>query len=349
MNSVFFLFFLFGALAQMCMAEIHDPLNIFCGPVSCYDVLGLNRTDDIKQIKKAYRKISLTEHPDKNRAENATEVYRVITKAYEVLSGNESKPLFDYYLDHPRDYFKVSGQHYMRNMPKSDVRVVILVVLLLVSWFFHTIQYQKYEKAIKFLKFATLNNLNLKNGGTKQTMELFRRATELYDQEIAQKKASGDKSAGKIKMLKDPFFQTVVDKIVMEVKIEGGYRKPEWKDLVIVQTAMLPYTLFQYARTYHRRYVSTQPLSLEDRTEMARNRVGLASWEELEPSEQAKLIEKKIWLSEVHSAWVEERVAEETKRLQKLRGKGGGGSRDNLRRRKGGAAARDSDDDEYIE
>ena len=141
----------------------------------------------------------------------------------------------------------------MRNMPKSDVRVVILVVLLLVSWFFHTIQYQKYEKAIKFLKFATLNNLNLKNGGTKQTMELFRRATELYDQEIAQseltfslfllkpffllqyqsstyfiyiyiyalmcifiyfvEKASGDKSAGKIKMLKDPYFQTVVDKV----------------------------------------------------------------------------------------------------------------------------------------
>ena len=29
-------------------------------------------------------------------------MYRRITKAYEVLSGNESKPLFDYYLDHPR-------------------------------------------------------------------------------------------------------------------------------------------------------------------------------------------------------------------------------------------------------
>jgi DnaJ-class molecular chaperone len=53
-------------------------------------------------VIQAYRKISLTEHPDKNRAENATEVYRAITKAYEVLSGNESKPLFDYYLDHPR-------------------------------------------------------------------------------------------------------------------------------------------------------------------------------------------------------------------------------------------------------
>ena len=85
-----------------------------------------------------------------------------------------------------QDYFKVSGKHYIRNMPKSDVRLVLLVVLLLVSWFFHTIQHQKYEKAVKFLKFATLNNLTQKNGGTKQTIELYRRAAEVYEQQIAQ-------------------------------------------------------------------------------------------------------------------------------------------------------------------
>ena len=29
-----------------------------------------------------------------------------------------------------------------------------------------------------------MNNLTLKNGGTKQTMELFRRASELYDEKM---------------------------------------------------------------------------------------------------------------------------------------------------------------------
>jgi hypothetical protein len=49
-----------------------------------------------------------------------------------------------------------------------------------------------------------------------------------------------------------------IAQVVGEVKIEGGYRKPEWRDLVIVQTALLPYTLLQYAKTYHRRYVSKE-------------------------------------------------------------------------------------------
>lgn len=58
------------------------------------------------------------------------------------------------------------------------------MVVAFLSWFFHTIQYQKYERVIKYLKLTTLNNLSLKNGGTKQTLELYRRATELYEEKV---------------------------------------------------------------------------------------------------------------------------------------------------------------------
>lgn len=50
----------------------------------------------------SYRKLSLVLHPDKNKADNATEAFRLLNKAYEVLSNNDSRSLFDYYLDHPR-------------------------------------------------------------------------------------------------------------------------------------------------------------------------------------------------------------------------------------------------------
>ncbi len=82
----------------------------------------------------------------------------------------------------------MSGQHYYQNLPKSDVRLVLLIVVALLSWFFHHIQYQKYDKLVKYLKYAVINNLNLKNGGTKQTMELFIRASEMYEEHILERR-----------------------------------------------------------------------------------------------------------------------------------------------------------------
>ena len=132
----------------------------------------------------AYRKLSLAYHPDKNKEENATEVFRLISKAYEVLESNESRSLFDYYLNHPRDYFKVSGQHYFRNLPKSDVRIILVIVVLLISLFQYHYQMSKYQRVFKFLYTATLNNLNEKQGGTKQTVELYNRSVEAYDKAV---------------------------------------------------------------------------------------------------------------------------------------------------------------------
>ena len=159
------------------------------------------------------------------------------------MSGNESRPLFDYYLDHPRDYFKVSGEHYIKKVPFSDVRIVLTVVILLISWFFYTIQYQKYEKAVRQIKQAVVNNLGVKNGGTKETLELYRRATERYDRFVKNRKVRGDKTVGKNKMQKDPVFLNFVNEVVNELKIEGGYRKPNWKELVSISIIFMKYLI----------------------------------------------------------------------------------------------------------
>ncbi len=188
-------------------------------------------------------------HPDKNKESNATESFQLVTKAYEVLTGNETRKLFDYYLSNPRvrirsyngnllsltvcwqNYFKVSGQHYYKNLPKTDVRIVVAVAMGLLTWLFYVIQYQKYERVVKYLKFATLNNLNMKNGGTRQTIELHRRASELYVERVKDctsliflffilittilnvaNNIKGSKSP-KTNMLKDPLFETIVEEV----------------------------------------------------------------------------------------------------------------------------------------
>merc|ERR1711953_1652626 len=60
-----------------------------------YEVLGLPRTAGAEQIKKAYRKLALKFHPDKNKAEDAEERFKEIGEAYEVLSDEDKKAAYE--------------------------------------------------------------------------------------------------------------------------------------------------------------------------------------------------------------------------------------------------------------
>lgn len=60
-----------------------------------YKVLGLSRDATTKEIKKAYRQLSLQYHPDKNKDEGAAEKFAEIARAYEVLSDDEKRQVFD--------------------------------------------------------------------------------------------------------------------------------------------------------------------------------------------------------------------------------------------------------------
>lgn len=60
-----------------------------------YKLLGISRDATLKEIKKAYRQKSLEFHPDKNKEEGAAEKFGEIARAYEVLSDEEKKSIYD--------------------------------------------------------------------------------------------------------------------------------------------------------------------------------------------------------------------------------------------------------------
>ena len=62
-----------------------------------YEVLGLSRTCSDEDIKKAYRRLALQYHPDRNNAPEATERFKEATEAYQVLSDSEKRSLYDRY------------------------------------------------------------------------------------------------------------------------------------------------------------------------------------------------------------------------------------------------------------
>ena len=60
-----------------------------------YKILGVSRDATNKEIKKAYRQLSLQFHPDKNKEEGAAEKFSEIARAYEVLSDEELKQVYN--------------------------------------------------------------------------------------------------------------------------------------------------------------------------------------------------------------------------------------------------------------
>ncbi|MDY4920638.1 MAG: DnaJ domain-containing protein, partial [Phascolarctobacterium sp.] len=57
-----------------------------------YDVLGVSKTANADELKKAYRKLALKYHPDRNKGNaEAEEKFKEVNEAYSVLSDETKR------------------------------------------------------------------------------------------------------------------------------------------------------------------------------------------------------------------------------------------------------------------
>ena len=64
-----------------------------------YEILGISRNASSEEIKKAYRRLAVKYHPDKNRdnSKEAEEKFKEVSEAYKILSDGEKREIYDQY------------------------------------------------------------------------------------------------------------------------------------------------------------------------------------------------------------------------------------------------------------
>jgi len=66
--------------------------------IDYYELLEVSKSSDKTTIKKAYRKLAMQYHPDKNPGDNeAEEKFKAINEAYQVLSDDQKRQIYDRY------------------------------------------------------------------------------------------------------------------------------------------------------------------------------------------------------------------------------------------------------------
>ncbi|CAM9499535.1 unnamed protein product [Discosporangium mesarthrocarpum] len=310
-----------------------DPHGVFCGDDECYELLGLKRGAEKSEIRKAYRLLSLENHPDKNSMPEAQERFTKVAKAYRVFMDEELSKKYDFFLDHPDAYWLEYGHHWvLKYAAETDVRAVLLGLLVLISILMPGIQYTKYNSAVKYLTIAAQKNLGPKSGGSATTMQLRRDAEAL----LAERKgATGKGKGGNVKVKqsrkeKEAELAAVIEELVLKVEIKGGCRKPTWEDQPVVILAKSPVTLamllWHYAKLV-KAQVSKGEITIPEKEYWVQRKLGADTWESLgEAASREAVLEGDVWRGgEPMDEWKEEFLFQgEGVRRRKAGAKGAG-------------------------
>jgi DnaJ-class molecular chaperone len=82
-----------------------------------YDILGIKKTATQAEIKRSFRKLALTYHPDKNKnSEESKKKFMQIVEAYEVLSDEMSRKTYD----NSSYYISYGSPHRREWVPSAD-------------------------------------------------------------------------------------------------------------------------------------------------------------------------------------------------------------------------------------
>jgi DnaJ-class molecular chaperone len=92
--------------------------------IDLYKILEIQRNALVTEIRKAYRRLALKYHPDKNKDDGSKEKFMQIQYAYEILSNNETKEKYDN-MNKVNISFSKWIEEYLSNTEYSKIYLII--------------------------------------------------------------------------------------------------------------------------------------------------------------------------------------------------------------------------------
>jgi len=108
--------------------EIYDLYEEVNG--TFYEFLGISESASTSEVRKSYRKLSLSLHPDKNKAENAEEQFRQLVAIYEILKDTEKRKKYDDVLKNGLPDWRQPIYYYRkyRKMGTLELSIIISII-----------------------------------------------------------------------------------------------------------------------------------------------------------------------------------------------------------------------------
>ncbi|KAE9618617.1 hypothetical protein Lal_00046998 [Lupinus albus] len=262
------------------LTTISPSLAIYCDEDDCYDLLGVTQNSNASEIKKAYYKLSLKYHPDKNPDPESRKLFVKVANAYEILKDEATREQYDYAIAHPEEVFYNTAQYYRAYYGhKTDTRAVLVGLLIIISTFQYLNQSTRYNQAVAMVKKTPAYKNRLR------ALELERSGgvtNKKRNQKNVDKKAEED--------LSNEF----------DLQITGTEKPSVWK-VFGVRFVLLPYTLSKlllWSGCWFWRYnMKKHSYSWEDASYLTQRSLGVPHdrWINIDQSTKEDLVLRRLW------------------------------------------------------
>lgn len=251
-----------------------------------------------------------------------------------MLTDNEKRKEYDFMRYNQEAYYKKYGTSVLWTYaPKSDVTLIVAVLLILLNAFSWFAQKTKWQKVADRLIKAAAEDWSQSQGGSPESKELREHALAiLAEREKASEASNGeDKSAASSKKSKAktkklsgkekkkqelealmPILKELVDEMT---DFGGGFHQPTWRDLMIVHLGMMPYRMavgIAWEAKYYLNRFQGKDLSDEEKEVLTQRAVGPVAWDLANEETRETMIKRELWIMNNLIEWKEE---EEIKNL----------------------------------